>query len=227
VVEHVNTRYRASHPDNDVDIAICISQDGWHLPRSALDKFHDVKNAHDRRGAAFTFDGVAFSDFVIALRHNSRTAVIVDPSADANVLDRTAEELSADGNLTTGGGVLYAPGFSHTLKDPTANALAIFPHHQLIIIEGLYTFLGIKPWNAASAILDERWFIDVDPTEARDRLIRRHVITGVAADLTEAKWRADNNDIPNGEFIRQNMLQPTRVIRSVNDPVIASHNRTE
>jgi len=159
-----------------------------------------VKNAYDRRGAAFTFDGVAFSDFVTALRHDPRTAVIVDPSTDVNVLDRTAQEVSPDGNLTTGGDVLYAPGFSHTLKDPTANALAIFPHHQLIIIEGLYTFLGIKPWNAASAILDERWFIDVDPTEARDRLIRRHVITGVAADFTEAGWRADNNDIPSKAF---------------------------
>jgi len=159
-----------------------------------------VKNAYDRRGAAFTFDSVAFSDFVIALRHNPRTAVIVDHSADVNVLDRTAQEASADGNLTTGGDVLYAPGFSHTLKDPAANALAIFPHHRLIIIEGLYTFLGVEPWNAASEILDERWFIDVDPTEARDRLIRRHVITGVAAELTEAEWRADNNDIPSKAF---------------------------
>lgn len=155
-----------------------------------------MKNAYDRRGAAFTFDGIAFSEFVTSLRHIPRSAVVVDPSAGACDRDGTSLIVKTDGNLTTGNDVLYAPGFSHTLKDPTANALAIYPHHKLIIIEGLYTFLGFEPWNTASMTLDERWFIDVDLKEARDRLIRRHVITGVAADLAEAGWRADNNDIP-------------------------------
>ena len=194
--------------DSDADIAICISQDGWHLPRSVLDKFADVKNAYDRRGAAFTFDGPAFSDFVVSLRRGPRVAVIVDPSEDASVHYRTAQEVNADGNLTADSNILYAPGFSHTRKDPTANAVAIHPHHKILIIEGLYTFLGIEPWNAASVTLDERWFIDVDLEVARDRLIRRHVITGVAADLAEAKWRADNNDIPSKAFIIINSTSP-------------------
>lgn len=174
-----------------------MSQDGWHLPRSALDNFEDVKNAYDRRGAAFTFDGAAFSKFVLLLRDGSQTANIVDqpivgdnePHASVN---QGLEHLSASSNRN----VLYAPGFSHTLKDPTENATAIYPHHNVVIIEGLYTFLGIEPWKAASVALDERWFVDVDPKVARERLVRRHIVTGVAGDLVEAEWRADNNDIP-------------------------------
>lgn len=170
-----------------------MSQDGWHLPRSALDKFEDVKNAYDRRGAAFTFDGAAFSTFVQSLRSSSLGAGIVVPS---QTNDHAASSDPRSEPLTTGETVLYAPGFSHTLKDPTANAIAIQPHHKVVVIEGLYTFLGIEPWSAASLLLDERWFIDVDPKVARGRLVRRHVVTGVAKDMDEAEWRADNNDIP-------------------------------
>lgn len=180
-------------PDNSgQDVAICVSQDGWHLPRAALDKFDDVKHAYDRRGAAFTFDGVAFSQFVLSLRDSSHEVEIeIDHPTSASAS-------AADGELrfTPTSDTLYAPGFSHTLKDPTENAHAIHPHHKVIVIEGLYTFLGIEPWKDASLALDERWFIDVDPAVARDRLVRRHVVTGVAKDLEEAEWRADNNDIP-------------------------------
>src|SRR5258708_6183768 len=80
VAERINqlrrTRVHAHHlhtepgnnDTNSPDIAICVSQDGWHLPRSALDQFDDVELAYNRRGAAFTFDGTAFSAFVLALR---------------------------------------------------------------------------------------------------------------------------------------------------------------
>lgn len=92
--------------------------------------------------------------------------------------------------------VIHAPGFSHTLKDPTERAVAIYPYHKIVVVEGLYTFLGVEPWTNAARTLDERWFIHIDPKEARERLIRRHVVTGVAQDLEEAAWRADSNDMP-------------------------------
>jgi pantothenate kinase len=93
-------------------------------------------------------------------------------------------------------GIIYAPSFSHTLKDPTPDAILIHPHHRVVVIEGLYTFLRIPPWDVAARLLDERWFVDVDPAVARERLVRRHVVTGVARDRDEAEWRADSNDIP-------------------------------
>jgi len=177
------------------DVAICVSQDGWHLPRSVLDQFDDPKHAHDRRGAAFTFDGVAFSSFILALRASPCSTPSFAPVQDATAGSRpdTVPTTTRDGG---GSGVILAPSFSHTLKDPAPDAILIYPHHRVVVIEGLYTFLRIAPWDAAARVLDERWFVDVDPVEARERLVRRHVLTGVAKDRDEAEWRADNNDIP-------------------------------
>ena len=188
-------------PDDVADVAICVSQDGWHLSRSALDQFEDPKHAHDRRGAAFTFDGVAFSSFVQAIRGSS-TSISSTGSPYARV--EVADSQPKDVSTTTNGGrgtIIYAPSFSHTLKDPTPDAILIYPHHRVVVIEGLYTFLRIAPWDVAARLLDERWFVDVDPAEARERLIRRHVITGVAKDREEAEWRADNNDVPSKFFV--------------------------
>ena len=65
-----------------------------------------------------------------------------------------------------------------------------------MIIEGLYTFLGIEPWVHAARLLDERWWVEVSEDEAKERLVARHVISGVAKDLEEAIWRATENDAP-------------------------------
>lgn len=172
-------------------MAILVSQDGWHLPRSELDKFDDVTMAYARRGAAFTFDGLGFSVFVKSLRTHGIAEVEAVDTLEGSTTT-TAEKSALYNALHT----IHAPGFSHTLKDPTPNLVAIYPHHRVVIIEGLYTFLGIEPWREASEILDERWFIDVDPKSARERLVKRHVATGVAKNVEEAEWRATNNDIP-------------------------------
>lgn len=97
---------------------------------------------------------------------------------------------------TAGELVLCAPTFDHALKDPTPEAIAIHPYHRIVVIEGLYTFLSIEPWRAAGELLDERWWIEVGEEEAQRRLIKRHVVSGVAKDEEEAVWRAEQNDLP-------------------------------
>jgi len=175
--------------------------DGWHLPRSQLDTFPDPKLAHDRRGAHWTFDGEAYVEFVRVLHqpHHPPTALDVD------VAD-----------------VVYAPSFDHALKDPTPRAVAVHPHHRLVLIEGLYTFLGIPPWRTAAEMLDERWWLDIGEAEAENRLVARHVRSGVAKDYDEAVWRSRENDAPNGRFLRENIVEPTRIIESVEDPVLTA-----
>ena len=145
--------------------AILVGLDGWHLTRAQLDVFPDPQTAHDRRGSHWTFDGAGYVSFVRALR-----------------------------DITIGTAVITAPSFDHALKDPTPNAVSIYPSHRIVIIEGLYVFLAIKPWNEGGLLLDERWFIQIDSVEARRRLVKRHVLTGVAQNLKEAEWRADEND---------------------------------
>ncbi|KAI9437039.1 P-loop containing nucleoside triphosphate hydrolase protein [Lactarius indigo] len=170
--------------------AIHVGLDGWHLTRAQLDAFPDPKLAYDRRGAHWTFDGHGYVSFVRSLR----------------------EPVSGTCTIT-------APSFDHTIKDPTPHAVTIFPEHRIVIIEGLYTFLSLPPWADAGRLLDERWLIKLDPTAASNRIVKRHVVSGVAKDLEEARWRSVENDTPNGDFLLTNSLEPTRTIQSVDDPM--------
>lgn len=196
--------------------AVLVGLDGWHLTRAQLDAFPDPKMAHDRRGIHWTFDGPGYVSFVKALR-------------------RPFSHVSAP--------VITAPSFDHALKDPSPDAVTIHPDHRIVVIEGLYTFLSIDPWAEAGKMLDERWFVALDIEEASRRLVKRHVATGVANDIKEAIWRAEENDMPSmlisysflstvsfvltlsvpgdGRFVMANMLEPTRTIQSVDDQVFA------
>lgn len=148
------------------DRAILVGLDGWHLSRAQLDLFPDPQQAYDRRGIHWTFDAAGYVAFVRQLR-------------DIGV-DKTVS----------------APSFDHALKDPTPDAVTVYPHHRIVIIEGLYAILAVQPWSEASLLLDERWFVEIDPIQARRRLVERHVLTGVTKDREEAEWRADTNDGP-------------------------------
>ena len=166
LVDHTNV-VLAEDPESTTR-AILVGLDGWHLTRAQLDLFPDPQQAHDRRGSYWTFDGTGYVNFVRSLR----------------------AELASDTPVIT------APSFDHAVKDPTPDAVSIYPYHQIVIIEGLYTFLSIEPWSAGGLLLDERWFLDVDIEAARRRLVKRHVVSGVARDLEQASWRADENDMP-------------------------------
>lgn len=160
------------------DVVVLVGLDGWHLSRAQLDAFPDPKLAHDRRGAHWTFDGQSYVEFVRQLR-------------------RPLPESSATSAASTAlPDVIYAPSFSHDLKDPTPQSVSIYPHHRLVVIEGLYPFLNIEPWVEAGRLLDERWWIELGEDEARTRLVARHILSGVAKDMEEAEWRARENDAP-------------------------------
>ena len=183
IIAHVNTTYRRAHAtdaDADRGIAVLVGLDGWHLSRAALAAMPDPQLARDRRGAHWTFDGAGYVAFVRALRRDSGAAV------DAGLAEGSESE--AD--------VVYAPSFDHALKDPTPRAVAVYPRHRVVLIEGLYGFLGIEPWREAAEMLDERWWLDVSEEEAERRLVERHVRSGVAKDLEEAIWRSRENDAP-------------------------------
>ena len=166
LVQHVNA-ILAQAPGQPDPRAILIGLDGWHLTRTQLDAMDDPKLAHDRRGIHWTFDAPAYVDVVARLRY----PITHDPT-----------------------GVIYAPSFDHALKDPTPDAVVIKPTHRIVIIEGLYTMLDVHPWRDAAAQMDERWWVEIDPGRAKIRLVKRHVQTGVARDMDEAVWRAENND---------------------------------
>jgi pantothenate kinase len=95
--------------------------------------------------------------------------------------------------------------------------IAILPAHRIVVLEGNYIHLTVPPWDQAAALLDEKWFIVVERDVARERVIQRHLISGVAETEVEAAKRFDENDWPNGEFVVENSNVPDRVIHSVQD----------
>jgi pantothenate kinase len=154
-------------------IASYIPMDGYHLSRAQLDSMPDPKHAHDRRGAAFTFDGSAFLSLIKTLRRP------ITPST------------------TT----YYAPSFDHAIKDPVNDDIPIPPTSRILVFEGNYLSLDKEPWKELRGIVDESWFVEVDFEVAGERLVPRHVKAGIAKD-EEAAWRrVRENDLVNGREI--------------------------
>lgn len=178
VVNKVNQLLDQSRSDSESTLlkspkAILVGLDGWHLTRAQLDSMPDPKLAHDRRGSHWTFDADNYVTFIRQLKK----PVLPDAAT-----------------------TITAPSFDHAIKDPCPHAINVLPEHRIIVIEGLYTFLSLSPWVDAGKLLDERWLIELDSTVASNRLVKRHVKSGVAKDLEEAQWRAVENDTPSRSF---------------------------
>ncbi|GAA5863968.1 hypothetical protein JCM3774_004438 [Rhodotorula dairenensis] len=110
------------------------------------------------------------------------------------------------------------PLFSHRDKDPVPNGGLVEAHHRIIILEGLYVFLGQEPWRSAALRLDERIWVETSKSEARERLVSRHLSEGVESTRAGAIRRANDSDLLNGDFVIENSLPPTCVYRSVPNP---------
>jgi pantothenate kinase len=72
------------------------------------------------------------------------------------------------------------------------------------VLEGNYIHLTVPPWDQATKLLDEKWFIEVEREVARGRVILRHLIAGIADTEEEAGKRFDENDWPNGVYLLEN-----------------------
>jgi pantothenate kinase len=165
--------------------------DGYHLTRAQLSAMPDPTTAHARRGAAYTFDAPAFLTLVKKLR---------EP-------------------LCPETGTVYAPSFDHAVKDPVADDIPIAAMSRVIVLEGNYLSLGsgAPEWKEAAELMDELWFVDVDMDVARQRLIARHVASGVADSEEDAAKRADENDLLNGKEIIDGRLEVHEIIVSQED----------
>ncbi|KKY23891.1 putative kinase-related protein [Phaeomoniella chlamydospora] len=160
-------------PPISPDICVSLPLDGYHLTRSELSSLPHPEEAHYRRGAPFTFNGNGFLSLVESLR--------------SPILPETR--------------TIRAPSFSHSIKDPIENDIPIPPSARIVIIEGLYLTLDLKPWNSAASLFDESWFISVPIETASERLIKRHVKAGIAPDEAYARKRVGESDMRNAREI--------------------------
>ena len=95
--------------------------------------------------------------------------------------------------------------------------IAIPPTARIVVFEGNYLSLGKGEWGEAAGLMDELWFVEVEESVARRRLVERHLRTGVSRSREEAERRADENDLVNGREIVDGRVKVHEVIYSRED----------
>lgn len=119
-----------------------------------------------RKGAPDTFDSAGFVSLLQRIRRQTRIETI------------------------------YAPEFRRDLEESIAGAIAVQATTRLIITEGNYLLLEDGPWAQIRNVVDEVWYLDVDETRRRERLLQRHMRFGRTRSQALA-W-ISQTDEPNG-----------------------------
>lgn len=89
--------------------------------------------------------------------------------------------------------LIYAPQFLREIEEAVAGTIPIPPSTQLIITEGNYLLLDRGHWARVRPLLDECWYLEVDPTLRVQRLIARHVQFGRTPEAARA-WVMDSDE---------------------------------
>ncbi|BEV13922.1 nucleoside/nucleotide kinase family protein [Herbaspirillum sp. DW155] len=134
-----------------------------------------------RKGAEDTFDSAGYVHLLSRLRQQS------------------AEE------------VIYAPQFLREIEEAIAGSIAIPPETQLIITEGNYLLLDRGHWSRVRPLLDEVWYVDVDPALRLQRLIARHVQFGRSPAEAEA-WVMGSDEV-NAALIGTTRARADKIFR--------------
>lgn len=108
----------------------------------------------------------------------------------------------------TGEEVVYAPDFRREIEEPVAGALPVFAHTPLVITEGNYLLLQDDGWAPVADLLDEVWYLQVDPALRLQRLAGRHEQFGRSREQALA-WIA-TTDEPNARRIEACMHRAHR-----------------
>jgi pantothenate kinase len=74
--------------------------------------------------------------------------------------------------------MIYAPGFERTLEQPIAGMIGVPRAARLVVTEGNYLLMDTDGWAGVRAMLDEVWYVDLDPAERLRRLVDRHLRFG-------------------------------------------------
>ncbi|MFF3753339.1 nucleoside/nucleotide kinase family protein [Streptomyces sp. NPDC002018] len=91
------------------------------------------------------------------------------------------------------GTVVYAPAFDRSLEEPVAGSIAVGPEIPLVITEGNYLLHDTGPWAPVRTLLDEVWFLELDPGVRVGRLVDRHVRHGKERAYAE-RWVRESDE---------------------------------
>lgn len=98
---------------------------------------------------------------------------------------------------------VYAPEFRREIEEPIAGAIPIFSRAKLLIAEGNYLALPQDGWRHVAALLDEIWYVEVDPALRVERLVARHMQFG-RSHAEAVEW-VRVTDEPNARLIESTL----------------------
>lgn len=101
---------------------------------------------------------------------------------------------------------VYAPEFHREIEDSLAHVVEIGPEVGLVLTEGNYLLLPEPPWDGVRPLLDEAWFLHLDPEERRRRMVARHLRYGHS--LEDARRRTLGSDEANAVRVDAAVVGP-------------------
>ncbi|KAJ0107206.1 phosphoribulokinase uridine kinase [Diaporthe amygdali] len=142
-----------------------------------------------QRGAIDTLDGDAVLQMVQDLRDS-----------------RTGEDICV-------------PGFDEHAREPVPAGQVIRASTQVVIIKGTYVLADAQPWRKIGALVDERWFIYVQPEVARERGAALYLDKGIVESKEEAFRRYDELGVYTNKYVNRHSCRVDIVIENNDDTV--------
>lgn len=96
---------------------------------------------------------------------------------------------------------IYAPEYRRELEEGVAGAIAIRAETALVITEGNYLLREDGAWGELKGVMDEVWYLDIDPDVRRARLMARHMHFG-RTEQAARDW-VQQTDEPNALLIER------------------------
>lgn len=90
--------------------------------------------------------------------------------------------------------LVYAPGFDRRIEEPIAGMIPVHPDVTVVITEGNYLLSEEPQWREIRGLLDETWFLDLDPALRLSRLVARHTKFGKSPEAASAMALGSDED---------------------------------
>ncbi|MGW2839244.1 nucleoside/nucleotide kinase family protein [Streptomyces sp. NPDC001493] len=163
--------------------AVLVPMDGFHLAGAELERLGRAA----RKGAPDTFDAAGYAALLRRLR---------DPGGVGGTdgARGTGSGTGDPAQAAPGGETVYAPAFDRALEEPIAGSVAVEPATPLVVTEGNYLLHDEGLWAPVRGLLDEVWYLDIDPDVRVRRLVDRHVRFGRPRPYAE-RWVADSDEV--------------------------------
>lgn len=94
---------------------------------------------------------------------------------------------------------IYAPVFNRGIEESIGSAIPVLHETPLVVTEGNYLLLDRSGWQAVRPLLDEVWFLDIDPELRSNRLVLRR--QGFGHSAADARQWVRDVDTRNAEVI--------------------------